>query len=162
MISTISMTIFKSKLLNYQRLIITIGSCFFLGTLTSIHWFMMIFREFGIVFWGDAHPRSCSIARPWAGKSRRRTGAWAVGISWQRFPFGFKLCILISQKKKGKRGILGNFLVCMLLVMILCWGSMFVPSCWCFFSWGFFLFLLTKKNLPCSWYFSLIFVGGDF
>ena len=60
-----------------------------------------------------------------------------------------------SQKKMEKWGFQGVY-VCMLLVMILCWGSMFHLHLWCFFRWGFGGNFDAKVMCQC-----LVFDEGD-
>ena len=60
-----------------------------------------------------------------------------------------------SQKKMEKWWFQGVY-VCMLLVMILCWGSMFHLHLWCFFRWGFGGNFDAKVMCQC-----LVFDEGD-
>jgi len=51
-------------------------------------------------------------------------------------------------KKMDKWGFRGVY-VCMLLVMILCWGSMFHLRLWCFFRWSFGGIFVAKVMCQC-------------
>ena len=61
--------------------------------------------------------------------------AWFWWLIWSE-----KKTLDISQKKNGKRGMLGHPSVYFWLLWFLCFCSMFHLYLWCFFLWGFWDF----------------------